>query len=84
MQRATIREVADLAAAAETVGEHDGLVVSVADLVQDHALAALRGPRTRHPGWAHWHSTTRLHGYLAYIPPVEYEHAFLRCPPDRP
>lgn len=24
-------------------------------------------------GWVHWHNTQRLHGYLGYIPPVEFE-----------
>lgn len=27
-------------------------------------------------GWVHWHSTTRLHGYLGDIPPTEYETKF--------
>lgn len=36
--------------------------------IEDLELATL--------GWVHWHNTTRLHGYLADIPPVEYEQAF--------
>ena len=27
-------------------------------------------------GWAHWHNTIRLHGYLDDVPPPEYEAAF--------
>ena len=27
-------------------------------------------------GWVHWYNTTRLHGYLADVPPAEYEAAF--------
>ena len=27
-------------------------------------------------GWVHWHNTQRLHGYLADIPPTEYETTF--------
>lgn len=37
-------------------------------------------------GWAHWHNTERLHGYLGDLPPVEFEalHATERGlePPD--
>ena len=27
-------------------------------------------------GWAHWHNTKRLHGYLGDVPPLEYEEKF--------
>jgi putative transposase len=27
-------------------------------------------------GWVHWHNTTRLHSYLADVPPAEFEGAF--------
>jgi putative transposase len=27
-------------------------------------------------GWVHWYNTERLHGYLADLPPTEYEAAF--------
>ena len=27
-------------------------------------------------GWVHWHNTTRLHGYLNDLPPIEYEEKF--------
>jgi putative transposase len=33
--------------------------------VEDVELATL--------GWVHWHNTTRLHGYLADVPPDEFE-----------
>jgi len=36
--------------------------------VQDVELATL--------SWVHWHNTARLHGYLADIPPAEYEAPF--------
>lgn len=36
--------------------------------VEDVELATL--------GWVHWHNTTRLHGYLGDVPPLEYEAAF--------
>ncbi len=36
--------------------------------VEDVELATL--------GWAYWHNTSRLHGYLNDIPPVEFEAAF--------
>ena len=36
--------------------------------VEDVELATL--------GWVHWHKTTRLHGYLDDIPPIEYEERF--------
>ena len=36
--------------------------------VEDVELATL--------GWVHWHNTTRLHGYLADVPPNEFEAAF--------
>lgn len=36
--------------------------------VQDVELATL--------GWVHWHNTSRLHGYLADLPPAEYEYVF--------
>ena len=36
--------------------------------VQDVELATL--------SWVHWHNTARLHGYLADIPPAEFETAF--------
>lgn len=36
--------------------------------VEDVELATL--------SWVHWHNHQRLHGYLADVPPVEYEQAF--------
>jgi len=36
--------------------------------VEDVELATL--------GWAHWHNTSRLHGYLHDIPPTEFEAIF--------
>ncbi|HEX5086419.1 MAG TPA: integrase core domain-containing protein, partial [Nocardioides sp.] len=36
--------------------------------VEDVELATL--------GWVHWHNTQRLHGYLADIPPAEFEQTF--------
>jgi putative transposase len=36
--------------------------------IEDVELATL--------GWVHWHNTTRLHGYLDDVPPVEFETAF--------
>jgi len=36
--------------------------------VEDVELATL--------GWVHWHNTTRLHGYLADVPPDEFEAAY--------
>ncbi len=36
--------------------------------VEDVELATL--------GWVHWHNTERLHGYLADVPPTEFEAAF--------
>jgi putative transposase len=36
--------------------------------VEDVELATL--------GWVHWHNTARLHGYLADVPPAEFEAAF--------
>jgi putative transposase len=36
--------------------------------VEDVELATL--------SWVHWHNTTRLHGYLADVPPNEFEAAF--------
>ena len=36
--------------------------------VEDVELATL--------GWVHWHNTTRLHGYLGDVPPIEYETTF--------
>jgi putative transposase len=27
-------------------------------------------------GWVHWHNTQRLHGYLADLPPIEFEQRF--------
>ncbi len=36
--------------------------------VEDVELATL--------SWVYWHNTTRLHGYLNDVPPVEYEEAF--------
>ena len=36
--------------------------------VEDLELATL--------GWVHWHNTTRLHGYLADVPPAEFEDTF--------
>ena len=35
--------------------------------VEDVELATL--------GWVHWHNTERLHGYLADVPPIEFETA---------
>ncbi|WP_231560352.1 IS3 family transposase [Microbacterium hominis] len=34
-------------------------------------------------GWVHWHNTQRLHGYLADIPPAEFENAFYAVQTDR-
>jgi len=36
--------------------------------VEDVELATL--------GWAHWHNSQRLHGYLGDVPPIEFEAAF--------
>jgi putative transposase len=36
--------------------------------VEDVELATL--------GWAHWHNTQRLHGYLNDVPPAEFEAAY--------
>lgn len=36
--------------------------------VEDVELATL--------GWVHWHNTSRLHGYLADLPPAEFEATF--------
>jgi putative transposase len=36
--------------------------------VEDVELATL--------GWVHWHNTSRLHSYLADVPPTEFEAAF--------
>lgn len=36
--------------------------------VEDVELATL--------GWVHWHNTSRLHGYLNDVPPIEFEAAF--------
>jgi len=36
--------------------------------VEDVELATL--------GWVHWHNTQRLHGYLAEVPPAEFEDTF--------
>jgi putative transposase len=36
--------------------------------VEDVELATL--------GWAHWHNTERLHGYLNDVPPAEFEAAY--------
>jgi len=36
--------------------------------VEDVELATL--------GWVHWHNTQRLHGYLADVPPAEFEDTF--------
>jgi putative transposase len=36
--------------------------------VEDVELATL--------GWVHWHNTSRLHGYLADLPPAEFESTF--------
>ena len=36
--------------------------------VEDVELATL--------GWVHWHNHSRLHGYLADIPPAEFENTF--------
>ena len=46
--------------------------------VEDVELATL--------GWVHWHNTTRLHGYLGDVPPIEYEAALYaaeRTGPER-
>ena len=32
-------------------------------------------------GWVHWHNTERLHGYLADLPPAEFEAAFYAAQP---
>jgi transposase InsO family protein len=34
-------------------------------------------------GWAHWHNTQRLHGYLDDIPPAEFEQALNADQADR-
>jgi putative transposase len=44
--------------------------------VEDVELATL--------GWVHWHNTTRLHSYLADVPPVEFEAAFYAAQPADP
>ena len=36
--------------------------------VEDVELATL--------SWVHWHNTSRLHGYLADVPPAEFEQTF--------
>jgi putative transposase len=36
--------------------------------VEDVELATL--------GWVHWHNNERLHGYLADVPPVEFEASY--------
>jgi putative transposase len=36
--------------------------------VEDVELATL--------GWVYWHNTSRLHSYLADVPPTEFEAAF--------
>ena len=36
--------------------------------VEDVELATL--------SWVHWHNTSRLHGYLADVPPAEFEQSF--------
>ena len=43
--------------------------------VEDVELATL--------GWVHWHNTQRLHGYLGYFPPDEFETAFYAEQTDR-
>lgn len=40
--------------------------------VEDVELATL--------SWVHWHNTARLHGYLADVPPAEFEAAFYAAP----
>jgi putative transposase len=42
--------------------------------VEDVELATL--------GWVHWHNTERLHGYLADVPPAEFEAAYRVQHPD--
>ena len=44
--------------------------------VEDVELATL--------GWVHWHNTERLHGYLADVPPAEFEAAFYAAQPAAP
>jgi putative transposase len=44
--------------------------------VEDVELATL--------GWVHWHNTTRLHGSLGDVPPVEFEAAFYAAPQTDP
>ncbi len=44
--------------------------------VEDVELATL--------GWVHWHNTERLHGYLADVPPAEFEAAFYAAQPSAP
>ncbi|SJM62191.1 Mobile element protein [Agrococcus casei LMG 22410] len=34
-------------------------------------------------GWVHWRNTERLHGYLGYVPPTEFENTFYAVPNDR-
>jgi putative transposase len=35
-------------------------------------------------GWIHWHNTSRLHGYLDDVPPIEFEAAFYAAPQTDP
>jgi putative transposase len=37
--------------------------------VEDVELATL--------GWVHWYNTERLHEYLGYVPPTEFEAAYV-------
>jgi transposase InsO family protein len=43
--------------------------------VEDVELATL--------SWVHWHNTQRLHEYLCYRPPAEFEAAYAARKPDR-
>ena len=67
-----------------TVG--DSFDNALAETVNGYYKAELiRGPARRGPwktieevelatlGWAHWHNTQRLHGYLGDLPPAEFE-----------
>lgn len=43
--------------------------------VEDVELATL--------SWVHWHNTGRLHEYLGYVPPAEFEAAYAAEKPDQ-
>ncbi len=62
---------------------------ALAETINGYYKAELiRGPARRGPwktieevelatlGWVHWHNTQRLHGYLADMPPTEFEGRF--------